>query len=97
MELMGKTNKSSKLVDIIPSTDFKLYDNYTVTCEYLTNNKDVKIYYPSNKYSIVIKDIDYNLTKKLDVDKPAVKNETTYSTNYSHNIYKKLSWTMQNL
>jgi hypothetical protein len=97
MELMNKMEKSSKIVDITPSIDAKLYNSYTVTCEYLTSNKDVKIYYPSNKYSIVIKDRYSNLNNTLGVSEPGVKNETKQAINYSHNVYKNLSWAMQNL
>lgn len=83
---MDRSQKSIKLVDITPSIDVKLYDNNTVACDYLTSNKDVRIYYPLNKYSIVIKDIDIEVKKK-----------NTHVIQYSHNVYKNLSWTMQNL
>jgi hypothetical protein len=97
MDTIRKTRKISKIVDIIASTDAKLYDTYTVTCEYLTSNKDVKIFYPSNKYSIVIKDPDNNVKPTLDAYELAVTHSMVQSTNYSHNKYKNLSWAMQHL
>ena len=42
---MNTMEKSSKIVDIIHSTDAKLYNTYTVTCEYLTSNKADIVYH----------------------------------------------------
>ena len=92
MEVIGK---SSKIVDIIQSPDAKLYDTYTVRCEYLTQNKDVKLYYPLNKYSIVINDCEHEVNPSICELGQSTKDLPVI--NYSPNVYKNLSWTMQNL
>ena len=104
-------NIISKMIDILPLNGANLYDTYSVKCEYLTPNKDVKIYYPSNKYSIVVNNCNYysksynklesELTYATKIHNPFCNIDTLckpiQDINYISKTYKNLPWTMQNL